>query len=68
MNQLDWRKKVAPLVCSASELHALVQERRNVSDAIWLRLATHCKSAFPAAQWPADLGAINSTNIEPVKE
>ena len=68
MNQLDWRKIVTPLVCIASELRAIEQERRNVSDAIWLRLATHCKSAFPAAQWPADLGAINSVNIEPVKE
>ena len=52
----------------ATDIRALSQDRRSAADLIWLRLAGYCKSTFPATQWPADLGAINSTNIEPVKE
>ena len=52
----------------ANDVRAIAQDRRNATDPVWLRLASYCKSTFPNAQWPADLGAINSTNIESVKE
>ena len=52
----------------ASDIRSIALDRRIASDPVWFRLASYCKSTFPSAQWPADLGAINSTNIEPVKE
>ena len=52
----------------ASDLRAIAQDRRYANDPVWLRLAVHCKLAFPTVQWPADLGAIDSVNNEPLKE